>query len=137
MDGVVLTPLKKIYNSKGFIYHAMKKSDDEFHGFGEAYFSTIKKDCIKGWKKHTKMVMNLIVPVGEVGFYFYDPTSSKGEFVQVGLSNYVRVTVQPGIWVAFEGLKEELNLILNIASITHEPNEAINMELNSFPLLKK
>ena len=137
MDGVILTPLKKINNPKGDIFHAMKRSDPGFEGFGEIYFSTIIKGVKKGWKKHTKMVMNLIVPVGEVGFYFHNRTSSKGEFIQVGLSNYVRVTVQPGIWVAFEGLKEELNLILNIASITHNPNEAINVELNTFPLLKK
>ena len=137
IEGVSITPIKKICHEKGDIYHALKSTEDSFTEFGEAYFTTVHKGDIKGWKKHTKMVMNLIVPVGEVGFYFYDQTNSKDEFIQVGLSNYVRVTVQPGIWVAFEGLKEELNLILNIASITHDPIEAINVELNTFPLLKK
>ena len=63
MDGVILTPLKQIYNSKGDIFHAMKKSDKGFNGFGEAYFSTILKGEIKGWKKHTRMTLNIIVPV--------------------------------------------------------------------------
>jgi dTDP-4-dehydrorhamnose 3,5-epimerase len=137
IEGVSITPIKKICHEKGDVYHALKSTEDSFTKFGEAYFTTVHKGDIKGWKKHTKMVMNLIVPVGEVGFYFHNRTSSKGEFIQVGLSNYVRVTVQPGIWVAFEGLKEELNLILNIASIAHDPNEAINVKLNTFPLLKK
>ena len=134
--GVSITPIKKIHHEKGDIYHALKSTEDSFTEFGEAYFTTVHKGDIKGWKKHAKMVMNLIVPVGDVGFYFYDQTSSKGKFVKVGSNNYVRVTVQPGIWVAFEGLTEELNLILNISSIVHDPNEAINAELKAFPLLK-
>ena len=30
MDGVILTPLKQIYNPKGDIFHAMKQSDYGF-----------------------------------------------------------------------------------------------------------
>ena len=48
MDGVNLTPLKQIHNSKGDIFHAMKKSDAGFNGFGEAYFSTINSGAING-----------------------------------------------------------------------------------------
>ena len=47
MDGVILTPLKQIYHPKGDIFHAMKKSDIGFDGFGEAYFSTINQNDIK------------------------------------------------------------------------------------------
>ena len=43
MDGVILTPLKKIHNLRGYVFHAMKKSDIGFDGFGEAYFSTVNK----------------------------------------------------------------------------------------------
>ena len=61
MDGIILTPLQQITHPKGDIFHAMKVSDDGFIGFGEAYFSTINKDVIKGWKKHTEMTLNLVV----------------------------------------------------------------------------
>ena len=136
LKGVVITPLKKIYHPKGDIYHALKCTDDSFLEFGEAYFTTINKGDLKGWKQHTKMVMNLVVPVGEVGFHFYNETTSKGAFLQVGASNYVRLTLQPGVWMAFEGIAKGLNLVLNIASIPHDPNEAINVAIDSFPLSK-
>ena len=51
LDGVILTPLKKIGHPKGDVFHAMKLSDEGFCGFGEAYFSTVNKSEIKGWKK--------------------------------------------------------------------------------------
>lgn len=129
MDGVILTPLKQIHNPKGDVFHAMKKSDVGFDSFGEAYFSTIHKGNIKGWKKHTLMTLNLIVPIGEIEFIVYD--EQKHDFFKVKLSqdNYQRLTVKPNLWVAFKGLGE-YNLLLNLASIEHDPNEAQNIELD-------
>ena len=129
MDGVILTPLKQIHNIKGDIFHAMKKSDNGFDGFGEAYFSTIHKDDIKGWKKHTKMTLNLVVPIGKINFVVYD--EYKKEFFNVILSqnNYQRLTVKAGLWMAFRGGNEN-SMLLNLASIEHDPKEAINIELN-------
>lgn len=134
LEGVSVTPLKKIHNPKGNVYHGLKCTDDSFSEFGEAYFTTIHHGDIKGWKQHTKMVMNLLVPVGNVGFHFYNQSTSKGAFVKVGASNYVRLTVQPRIWMAFNGIGEDLNLVLNISSIPHDPDEAINADIESFPL---
>lgn len=129
MDGVTLTPLKQIHNSKGDIFHAMKKSDAGFDGFGEAYFSTINKDDIKGWKKHTKMTLNLIVPIGEIEFVVYN--DKKNEFFSVKLSqnNYQRLTVTEGLWMSFKGIGES-NMLLNLASIEHDSKEAVNFELD-------
>ena len=123
MDGVILTPLKEILHPKGNIYHAIKKSDVGFMGFGEAYFSTVKKDDIKGWKKHTAMTLNIIVPLGEIEFVIYN--DSTDEFFNVTLSrkNYQRLSVSPGLWMAFRGLGSE-NMLLNLASIEHDPSEA-------------
>jgi len=122
IQGVILTPLKQIVNPKGDIYHGMKKSDKGFESFGEAYFSTVIKDEIKGWKKHTKMVLNLVVPVGCVEFVIYDDrdnSSTKGEFFKVQLSqeNYQRLTVPAGVWMGFRGIGSELNMLLNLASM--------------------
>ena len=75
MDGVTLTPLKKITHPKGDIFHAMKASDDGFFGFGEAYFSTVNQGEVKGWKKHTEMTLNLVVVTGEIKFVVYDDNS--------------------------------------------------------------
>ena len=128
MDGVILTPLKQIHNPKGDIFHAMKKSDDGFDGFGEAYFSTIHKDDVKGWKKHTEMTLNLIVPMGAIKFVAYDEESK--EFFSVVLShdNYQRLTVKAGLWMAFQGVGKN-NMLLNLASIEHDPSEAVNIAI--------
>jgi len=128
MDGITLTPLKQIFNPKGNIFHAMKKSDSGFDGFGEAYFSTINRGDIKGWKKHTKMTLNLVVVSGEIEFVVYNTE----EFFSVKLShnNYQRLTVKPNLWMAFRGIGKN-NMLLNIANIEHDPNEAETRDLES------
>lgn len=130
MDGVILTPLKQIHHPKGDVFHAMKQSDVGFDGFGEAYFSTIHQGDIKGWKKHTNMTLNLVVPIGEIEFIVYN----EKEFFTVKLSskNYQRLTVQSGLWMAFRGIGES-NMLLNLASLEHDPEEAINQPLDAIP----
>ena len=129
MDGVTLTPLKQILNPKGDIFHAMKCSDNGFDGFGEAYFSTINKNDIKGWKKHNLMTLNLIVPLGEITFIIFNEKTNEFFETRLSQNNYQRLTVSPGLWMAFKGLGD-CNMLLNLASIEHDPNESINIELN-------
>ena len=71
MDKVIIRKLNQIKNSDGDIYHVFKKTDKEFKDFGEAYFSFINQGCIKGWKKHKEMTLNLVVPIGKVKFVIY------------------------------------------------------------------
>ena len=129
MDKITLTPLKQIVHPKGDIFHAMKKSDEGFNGFGEAYFSTINKGDIKGWKKHTKMTLNLIVPIGEIEFVIYDEETKKFSSIKLSRKNYTRLTISPNLWVAFRGC-QEYNMLLNLASIGHDPNEANSLDLS-------
>ena len=129
MDGVNLSPLKQIHNPKGDIFHAMKKSDFGFNGFGEAYFSTINQDDIKGWKKHTQMTINLVVPFGEIEFVVYDENIKRFFSVKLSQNNYQRLTIKSGLWVAFRGCYD-YNMLLNLASIEHNPSEALNIDLN-------
>ena len=72
IEGVFLTPLKKIPHPKGDILHGVKKSDHGFIGFGEAYFTKVIFGEIKGWNMHKKMTLNLAVPVGKILFVLYD-----------------------------------------------------------------
>lgn len=136
ISGVILTPLKLIKNPKGDIYHGIKRSDPGFSKFGEAYFSSVNPGSVKGWNKHNKMTLNLIVPVGVVTFVIYDDTknvNSSGRFqkVELSLDNYLRLTVPPGLWLGFKGNNDVKSLILNVADMEHDPNEMEKKELES------
>jgi len=137
VSNVLLTPLDRILVPGGDVFHALNSNEKSFVGFGEAYFSSIQFNLIKAWKRHTRMTMNLVVPLGHVRFVFLD---GNGNFVShiIGVTNYQRLTVTPGVWFGFQGLSESPSLILNISDIPHDPSEverlplpAINYSWNS------
>ena len=60
MDGVILTPLKRILNQKGDIFHAMKKRDDGFDGFGCS--GVMVFDGLDGFDDHGGSQIEIIIP---------------------------------------------------------------------------
>ena len=72
------------------------------------------------------MTLNLVVPVGNIRFLLHDerpdsPSIGMLEAVTLSIDNYQRLTVSPGVWLAFEGLDDGLNLLLNIVDLPHDP----------------
>ncbi len=123
LDSILETPIKNISLEGGNVKHALKSSEKSYNGFGEAYFSFLNKGAVKAWKLHTRMTMNLIVPVGNVKFVFFDPNKDKFLDKTIGEICYSRLTVPPGIWFGFKSESESQSLILNIANILHDPEE--------------
>lgn len=134
IDGLLLTPLKQISHPLGDVFHGLKSSENSFAGFGEAYFSTVNCGAIKGWKKHLRMTLNLVVIEGEIRFVLFDGrdgSATQGVFheVRLSLNNYQRLTVPPGIWMAFQGIGTGKNILLNVASIEHDPQESTTVKI--------
>ncbi len=137
IPGVELTPLKIIEGAAGRVMHAMQASENQNFAFGEIYFSTINKSATKGWKRHRHMVLNILVAHGAIRFFLYkDQDNLRGHapvFCVVELGprvNYQRLTVPPGVWMAFHGMAEGESVLMNIASIPHCPSEADTLPLD-------
>ena len=133
IDDVIITPLEIIETFGGNVMHAMKKTDLGYADFGEAYFSEIEKNKVKAWKRHREMTLNLIVPLGKIKFVMFDDRKeSNNRFQEVIISkeNYCRLTVPPMIWVGFKGLSSFKSILLNIASIPHNPKEVEKKEID-------
>ena len=130
LSSIVVTPLKHIKVEGGDVLHALKNSDSSFNGFGEAYFSWINNGSVKAWKCHTKMTMNIIVPVGKVRFVFHLEGTKEFRVEEIGDNRYIRLTIPPGIWFGFQGISSRQSLVLNIANILHNPNEIKRLNLS-------
>lgn len=135
IDGVIVTPEKIISTPNGDIYHAMKDCSNGYCGYGEAYFSFVNRGAIKAWKKHLRMTLNLVVPVGSIKFVMYDArdnSTTKDNIYEVVLNreNYCRLTIPPGVWNGFQGL-DDINMLLNVANIPHDPAEGERLDVEN------
>lgn len=134
LTDILVTPLRQIEAAGGDVFHVMKKSDTGYADFGEAYFSWVSAGAIKAWKRHTRMTMNIVVPVGQVQFVFLSVSANGTEEFraeEIGVNRYARITVPSGIWFGFKGLHAQQSLVLNIASIPHDPNEVERLALSA------
>jgi len=133
LGDIQVTPLQRIEVVGGDVLHALKQNDNAYAGFGEAYFSWVSGGWIKAWKRHTKMTMNIVVPVGQVRFVFRVVNSAEcDEFrvEEIGVCRYARITVPAGIWFGFQGCGSSQSLILNVSNIVHDPNEVERLTLS-------
>ena len=135
---VRLHPLKIINNEKGNIRHILKSNQDGFHGFSEAYISEIKPLEIKGWVLHKNKSSNFIVIKGHVKFVFAE-SQNNDKFLIHELSSleeksnlYSRLSVEPNVWFAFQGLHSRVSSVLNLSNVLHDETISIRKDLDSF-----
>ena len=137
MTPVLVTPLRRIPTAKGDVLHGLKAGDAGFAGFGEAYFAIVHEGMIKGWKRHTHMTLNLICVDGAVRVVIY-PEIGAACCLDMVVSpertdQYCRLTVPPRYWVGFQGVSPGRNMLLNVASLMHDPAESETLALDAFP----
>ena len=125
---VQVTPLRRIPDERGAVFHMLREDSPAFEHFGEIYFSTIYPGVVKGWHIHKRMTLNYAVPMGMIKLVCYDdrPDSSTRGDVQefhVGELNYALVTIPPMVWNGFKGEGAAPALVANCATIAHDPTE--------------
>lgn len=139
IDGLKVNKLKRVHHPKGDILHVLRKSEESFKTFGEAYFSMTKFNEIKGWKTHLEATVNLIVPYGKMRFVIYDgDKAGKGKFEEYVLSpdsddTYLRITMKPNLWFAHRGEANTDSLLLVITNIEHYDAEIGRMSFDDVP----
>ena len=120
-------PLDEIKTEFSSIIKILDRKKSNYHGINEVYSTTIKKDVIRAWKKHTQMICNLIIVKGSVKFIFYDDSFEICEEVIINEINKNILVIKPNIWFGFKGLEKE-NTIINFSNIMHDENEVIQIK---------
>lgn len=137
ISGLLLFERKVIADERGAVMHMLKSSSRAFdNDFGEVYFSRVTRGVIKGWKKHLEMRQRFVVPVGEVQFVFFDDrvhSESRGRLVELKLSpEFYRLVIVPnGVWYSFKGSGTPDSLVVNCASLEHDPLEVVTLPLGT------
>jgi dTDP-4-dehydrorhamnose 3,5-epimerase len=133
IEGLTITPLRRIPDERGAIFHMLRNDSPVFEEFGEIYFSTIYPGVVKGWHIHKRMTLNYAVPVGMIKLVCFDdregsPTRGAVHEIHMGELNYVLVTIPPLVWNGFKGEGPQAALVANCATIPHDPEEIDRMD---------
>lgn len=132
IDGVIIKPLRRIPDERGYIMHMLRSNDPEFEQFGEIYFSTIYPGTIKAWHLHKEMTLNYSVVSGIIKLVLYDsrddsPTKGELQEIFLGRENYQMVKIPPFVWNGFKGVGTDMAILANCATLPHDPDEIVRM----------
>lgn len=133
IEGVLKLPLRQIEDARGKVMHMLRNNDSHFEQFGEIYFSWIYPKAIKAWKKHVLMAGNFVVPVGFAKVVIFDDreasqTLGKLQVFDMSADEYFLLTVPKGVWYGFGNFTHRPTLIVNCATLPHDPAEVINLD---------
>ncbi len=128
IEGVVITPLRQIFDERGKVMHMLRKDSAVFSEFGEIYFSCTYPGAIKAWHLHKEMTLNYAVIHGSIKCVLFDDrpdSKTRGCVEEYFLSpeNYSLITVPPLVWNGWKGIGSETSIVANCATIPHDSNE--------------
>jgi len=142
IDGVSFVPRRIIPSAQGEVKHLLKNTDPEFSTeslpFGEAYLSILYPGFRKDWKLHTKCLQRLYVLVGMVEFAMYDarensPTYGKFQREMIGVDRHGILIIPPGVIATWRNVTEGNTMILNLATLPHDPEESKIIPFEEIP----
>lgn len=125
---IKIIKLVKFNNPIGDTMKYLSKKSNFFKGFGEIYFSEIKKNKVKGWNYHKKYWCLLCVPFGEVKFDFKNNANSRVKSITIGKKNYSMIVVPPKIYFSFKS-KVAISLVANTINGVHNENETLKVPI--------
>ena len=130
IDGVILTPLRQIFDERGKVMHMLREDSSIFTRFGEIYFSSTHPGVVKDWHLHKEMTVNYAVIHGAIKFVLFDDrrdSSTHGEIQEIIISpeNYMLVTVPPMIWNGFKSVGTSDSIVANCSTLPHSPDELV------------
>lgn len=130
IDGVVITPLRQLFDERGKVMHMLRADSPLFEKFGEIYFSCTYPGAVKAWHLHKRMTLNYAVIHGEIKCVLYDdrpgsPTHGMVQELFLSPENYCLVTVPPLIWNGFKAIGDRTSIVANCATLPHDPEEIV------------
>jgi len=128
IEGVVITPLRQIFDERGKVMHMLRKDSPVFSEFGEIYFSCTYPGVVKAWHLHKKMTLNYAAIHGTIKCVLFDnrPDSTTFNCVEeyfLSPENYILLTIPPLVWNGWKGIGSETSIVANCATIVHDPGE--------------
>jgi dTDP-4-dehydrorhamnose 3,5-epimerase len=119
IDGVVTKKLRLMPDERGRLMEVLRKDDQFFESFGQAYITTAYPGVVKAWHRHKKQKDHITCVKGMAKLVLYDDrenSKTKGEVNEfiIGELNPMLVRVPNGVWHGFKCISECECICMNL-----------------------
>mgnify|MGYP001273608611 CR=1 FL=1 len=111
-------------NPKGDLLKFLNKKDKHYKGFGEIYFSDIKKPHVKGWNLHKNFFCQITVCFGSVKITIKSKIGNKRKIVNLSTKKPKMIIIPPNLWFSIRS-KTNYSRIVNVLNGVHNQKETL------------
>lgn len=142
IEGVKIKTLKIIPDERGRLMEILRKDDEIFKDFGQAYMTTAYPGVVKAWHYHKVQTDNMVVLSGMMKIVLYDSRKGSPTFDQVneffaGAYNPILLQIPNLVYHGFKCISQEEAIVVNIPTEVYnykEPDEfRIDAHNNDIP----
>jgi len=131
INGVSVKPLRVLCDERGRLMEMLRRDDDLFKGFGQAYMTTAYPGVVKAWHYHRKQWDHFVVVAGMMKVVLYDarddsPTRGDVDEYFLGEHNPILVQIPPLVYHGFKCISEREAVVINCPTEVYnyaEPDE--------------
>ncbi len=125
IDGVKLKELKTNCDERGRLFEILRRDDELFSEFGQAYLTTAYPGVVKAWHLHQRQTDNMCVIRGRAKLVLYDSredSATRGEIMEffLGDDNRLLVQIPPGIYHGFKNIGTGELYVLNLPTNVYD-----------------
>ena len=122
IEGVVITPLKRVVNPRGHLMEVQRADDAHYPGFGQAYVTMTFPGVVKAWYRHHRQIDQIALVKGEILLVLFDsrsesPTCNRLAVIRTREDSPRLIQIPPGIWHGFQAAGSEPSFLLHLNSI--------------------
>ncbi|MCC6483903.1 MAG: dTDP-4-dehydrorhamnose 3,5-epimerase family protein [Armatimonadetes bacterium] len=127
IDGVLIKPLKRNADERGFLMEMLRADDEEFfERYQQSYISLNYPGVIRAWHYHLKQKDIWVVPQGMVKAVLYDvregsPTKGEVQEVHMGVNNMVMLKIPIGVYHGYKTTGLQPSLLINYPDQFYDP----------------
>ncbi len=119
IEGVKVKQLRVLPDERGRLMEILRRDDECFTQFGQAYITTVYPGVVKAWHYHKVQHDNFAVVAGMVQIALYDaredsPTKGEVNVFHVGIHNPMLIHVPPFVYHGFKNIGTEEAIVLNL-----------------------
>lgn len=120
-------------NTSGNVLKYLEISN-KFPRIQEVYFSSIKLNKIKAWKKNITCNQFMYIFEGNIKFIIFDDRKSKSKkihkFILGKNQKFSKILIPKNVWYGFKGLSKK-NTLINALGVKHKNCKIVNLKFKN------
>jgi len=126
IDGVIVRPLRKNADERGFLMEVLRSDWEGFEKFGQSYVSLNYPGVIRAWHYHKKQTDYFVCVSGMIKVPLYDAregskTSRQINEFLMGDDNPIMVKIPPGVYHGYKTVGVKPSLLVNFPTELYDP----------------